>query len=187
MAVWQRKCPDCGASRSRLASPAISLRPSVSWSLVLYSSRMSKLVFVLGAGCSAAAGAPTMLRFLDRAEFIGRSGELIGDDPTAFDLVFKAYDCLQSIYSKSSEIDLLNIESLFAAFEMAESIGDLRGLIKPHSVSQLIPALTRVIVRTIERSVVIPGDGMQAPVPYGQFCDWVKSRLRETSIITFNY
>ena len=148
---------------------------------------MSKLVFVLGAGCSAAAGAPTMLRFLDRAEFLGRSGQLIGDDPTAFELVFKAYDCLQSIYSKSSEIDLLNIESLFAAFEMADTIGELRGLTGPHKVSQLIPALTRVIVRTIERSVAIPGNGMESPIPYGQFCSWIKSRPNEISIVTFNY
>src|SRR5258707_2185042 len=109
---------------------------------------MSKLVFILGAGCSAAAGAPTMPKFLDVAESLTRSGQLIGDDPTSFDLVFKAYDCLQSIYSKSSDIDLLNIESLFAAFEMAETIGVLRGLIEPDSVSQLIPSITRTIVRT---------------------------------------
>jgi NAD-dependent SIR2 family protein deacetylase len=148
---------------------------------------MSRLVFILGAGCSAAAGAPTMPRFLDRAESILRSGQLSGDDPSAFDLVFRAYDCLQSIYSKSSEIDLLNIESLFAAFEMSETVGSLRGLIEPHSVSQLIPAITRTIVRTIERSVVIPGNGTQAPIPYGSFCEWVKSRPIELSVITFNY
>src|SRR5271170_6083887 len=76
--------------------------------------QMSKLVFILGAGCSVAAGAPTMPRFLDVAESISRSKKLFVGDQEKFDLVFKAYDCLQSIYSKSSEIDLLNIESLFA-------------------------------------------------------------------------
>jgi len=88
---------------------------------------MSKLVFILGAGCSAAAGAPTMPKFLDAAESIARSKKLAVGDQERFDLVFKAYDCLQSIYSKSSEIDLLNVESLFAAFEMAETIGSLTG------------------------------------------------------------
>jgi hypothetical protein len=87
---------------------------------------MSKLVFILGA--------PKMPKFLDVAESIGRGGRLYGDDQSRFDLVFKAYDCRQSIYSKSSEIDLLNIEALFAAFEMAETLGSLRGLIEPHSV-----------------------------------------------------
>jgi hypothetical protein len=119
-----------------------------------------------------------MLKFIDVAESIGRSGRLFEDDKSKFDLVFKAYDCLQSIYSKSSEIDLLNIESLFAAFEMAETIGGLRGLIKPHLVSELIPAITRVIVRTIEQSVRIPGNGRQPPLPYGTFCDWFRSRLK---------
>lgn len=148
-------------------------------------SSMSKLVFILGAGCSAAAGAPTMPKFLDAAESISRSKQLLETDQGKFDLVFRAYDCLQSIYSKSSEIDLLNVESLFAAFEMAETIGNLRGLAEPHSASQLIPAIKRTIVRTIELTVVFPSKG--APVPYGQFCTWLKSRPQEISILTFNY
>jgi NAD-dependent SIR2 family protein deacetylase len=146
---------------------------------------MSKLVFVLGAGCSAAAGAPTMPRFLDAAESICRSKKLFEGDQEKFDLVFRAYDCLQSVYSKSSDIDLLNVESLFAAFEMAETIGSLRGLAEPHSASQLIPAITRTIVRTIELTVRFPGKG--APVPYDRFCAWLKPRSSDVSILTFNY
>lgn len=128
-----------------------------------------------------------MPKFIDAAEAIGRSGDLFEDDKSKFDLVFKAYDCLQSIYSKSSEIDLLNVESLFAAFEMAETIGSLRGLIEPHSVSELIPAITRMIVRTIEQSVRFPSNGRAAPVPYAPFCDWVRARIKDVSIVTFNY
>jgi NAD-dependent SIR2 family protein deacetylase len=146
---------------------------------------MSKLVFILGAGCSAAAGVPTMPRFLDAAESISRGKQLSDIDQAKFDLVFRAYDCLQSIYSKSSEIDLLNVESLFAALEMAETIGTLRGLAESHSVSELIPAIKRTIVRTIELTANFPNRG--APVPYGQFCTWLKSRPAETSILTFNY
>ena len=146
---------------------------------------MSKLVFILGAGCSVAAGAPTMPKFLDVAESIGRSKKLFVGDQEKFDLVFKAYDCLQSIYSKSSEIDLLNIESLFAAFEMAETTGALRGLTEPHTASQLVPAITRTIVRTIELSVKFPSKG--APIPYDRFCAWFKSRPLDVSILTFNY
>src|ERR1700685_2666082 len=137
---------------------------------------MSKLVFILGAGCSVAAGAPTMPKFLYVAESISRSKKLFVGDQEKFDLVFKAYDCLQSIYSKSSEIDLLNVESLFAAFEMAETIGSLRGLIEPHSVSELIPAITRMIVRTIEQSVRCPSNGRGGAVPDAPFCDWRRAR-----------
>jgi NAD-dependent SIR2 family protein deacetylase len=146
---------------------------------------MSKLVFILGAGCSVAAGAPTMPKFLDVAESFGRSKKLLEGDQQKFDLVFKAYDCLQSIYSKSSEIDLLNIEPLFAAFEMAEATGVLRGLAEPHSASKLVPAITRTIVRMIELSVRFPGKG--APIPYDRFCKWCKSRAEDISILTFNY
>jgi NAD-dependent SIR2 family protein deacetylase len=126
-----------------------------------------------------------MLGFIDAAESISRSGRLHTGDQEMFDLVFQAYDCLQSIYSKSSEIDLLNIESLFAAFEMAETIGTLRNLAEHYNASQLIPAITRTIVRTIEHTVSFPGNG--APTPYGPFCQWVKSRSNEISILTFNY
>ena len=146
---------------------------------------MSKLVLILGAGCSVAAGAPTMPAFLDAAESIGRSRKLFEGDQEKFNLVFKAYDCLQSIYSKSAEIDLLNVESLFAAFEMAETIGSLRGLSDPALASQLIPAITRTIVRTIELTVKFPGKG--APVPYDRFCAWLKSRPEDVSVLTFNY
>src|SRR5271155_1378570 len=144
---------------------------------------MSKLVFILGAGCSAAAGAPTMPGFLDAAESICRSKKLFVGDQEKFELVFKAYDCLQSVYSKSSDIDLMNVESLFAAFEMAETIGGLRGLAE--TASQLIPAITTTIVRTIELTVRFPGKG--APVPYDRFCAWLKSRPSDVSILTFNY
>jgi hypothetical protein len=123
--------------------------------------------------------------FLDAAESIGRSRRLSEGDQEKFNLVFKAYDCLQSIYSKSSEIDLLNVESLFAAFEMAETIGSLRGLAEPHSASKLISAITRAIVRTIELTVRFPGKG--SPVPYDRFCAWLKSRPQDISILTFNY
>ena len=149
------------------------------------STAMSKLVFILGAGCSVAAGAPTMPRFLDAAESISRSGRLFENDKEKFDLVFRAYDCLQSVYSKSSDIDLLNIESLFAAFEMADTIGALRGLEQPNTASTLVSAITRTIVRTIEETVSFPAMG--APFPYGQFSAWVKSHCLETSILTFNY
>jgi NAD-dependent SIR2 family protein deacetylase len=44
-----------------------------------------------------------------------------------------------------------------------------------------------MIVRTIEQSVRIPGNGMQAPDPYGPFLDWVRQRSKEISILTFNY
>src|SRR5271154_3289597 len=77
---------------------------------------MSKTVFIIGAGVSKGAGAPLMNDFLDVAYRLGKTDASGNAD---FDLVFRGRDALQSVFSKST-MDLLNLESVFVAFEMAK-------------------------------------------------------------------
>jgi hypothetical protein len=152
---------------------------------------MSKTVFILGAGCSAAAGAPLMAGFLDTAEAVQRSSHVRGNEHVYFETVFTALDQLQGVYSKST-IDLLNVESVFAAFEMAEILGYLRN-IPSEKLGQLVPAIKNVIVRTLEESIIYkiePGERgyiVRAPHPYEAFIELLSGQKRSVSVITFNY
>jgi hypothetical protein len=131
-----------------------------------------------------------MAGFLDTAESVQRSNYIPGNEHTYFETVFNALDQLQGVYSKST-IDLLNIESVFAAFEMAEVLGYLRNV--PHDqLKLLVPAIKKVIVRTLEESIRYRIDGAQgytvrAPFPYENFLDLLEKIDNPVSIITFNY
>lgn len=149
---------------------------------------MARIVFILGAGCSARAGAPLMKDFLDVAERVGRKApeHLI----ESFRTVFEGYDELQRVFSKST-LDLLNIESLFAAFEMADILGHL-GDLSPEQVSGLVPAIRRVIVHTLEESMIFPLEQervIKAPLPYTQFAESIirLKKIHDVSVMTFNY
>src|SRR5882672_30995 len=89
---------------------------------------MGNSVFILGAGASVHAGAPVMRDFLDQAGLIGRS-EPGTEDRRAFEIVTRARSELQLVHSKA-QFDLRNLESVFAAFEMAEVFGRLGSLAK---------------------------------------------------------
>jgi NAD-dependent SIR2 family protein deacetylase len=157
---------------------------------------MSKVVFTLGAGASADAGAPLMANFLDVADEIQDKAEA-EIDKESFALVAKARSALQSVHSKAL-IDLDNIESLFAAFEMAQLFGRKFGSLNEADVENLGRAIRRLIVQTLEHQIQFPvaGSGQQQrrvlpPPPYGRFMDLLHKRLdmhkRLFSIITFNY
>ena len=151
---------------------------------------MSKTVIILGAGASVAAGAPLMATFLDEAERLRDSGDL-PDSKEEFDLVFKALAALSQSHTKAV-LDVVNVESVFAAFEMAKLIGRLGSL--------KLEEMRRVIVRTLEHTVRIPLDEKtgrgKAPGNYGDLTKLVR-QLSENhpdkyvseylSIITFNY
>ena len=87
---------------------------------------MSKTVFILGAGASRDSGAPLMNDFLDRARKLYVSGEYGERFREDFERVTGAISDLQKIHSKS-ELDIYNIEEIFAAFEMAELINKFPG------------------------------------------------------------
>ncbi len=91
---------------------------------------MTSTVFILGAGASRAAGGPLMVDFLDIAEdmFEGmRQSQEPNSVRDSFELVFREIHKLQEVYARST-LDLNNIESVFAAFEMATLLGRLGDL-----------------------------------------------------------
>jgi hypothetical protein len=155
---------------------------------------MSKTVFILGAGASLEAGAPLMKDFLDKSEQLRDSGR-VPDSQREFDLVFKALAALNRAHSKAV-LNVRNIEEVFAAFEMAKLIGRLDPL-TGEEIDSLPEAMQRVIVRTLEKSVLFPVEKRVALRLPGQYTGFAKlftdlaSRYQDVgtraSIITFNY
>ena len=149
---------------------------------------MSRTVFILGAGASQAAGGPLMSNFLDIAETVQRESPPSSD----FKMVFEAIEALKATHSKS-RLDLNNIESVFAAFEMAALFGRPLGGLNPGEVDQLGIAIRRLIVQTLEAKIQFPKGGKQIkpPVPYEQFVSLVRAMNKNNSnlvtVITFNY
>src|SRR5271156_2630675 len=105
---------------------------------------MSETVFILGAGASHSAGAPLMRNFLDAAERLRTHARTGRAD---FELVFEGIAALQQAHFKSA-IDLDNIESVFAAFEMAKLLGRL-GNMESSKIEMLTGAMQSVIEKTI--------------------------------------
>ena len=151
---------------------------------------MSEIVFILGAGASKDAGAPLMAEFLDKAEEIRKQKDL-GDSKADFDLVFDAISAMQVIHSKS-DVDLDNIESVFATFEMARLLGRLPGS-PTAKVESLTVSMRRLISKTLERTVTFPVSGkkINPPAYYRHFAELIgklnEGGRRRCSIITFNY
>lgn len=154
---------------------------------------MSSTIFILGAGASRAAGAPLMGDFLDVAHERWKLG-LPKPDDLAYATVFKAISKLQQVHSKA-HLQITNVESVFAAFEMAKTLQSFAGY-SPNDIDALIAAMRRVIVSTIESTVSMIARNNHipdAPEPYPQFVDLIRrmreeSKPRQTvSVLTFNY
>lgn len=152
---------------------------------------MSQTVFILGAGASKGAGAPVMANFLDRADDLRRTGNAEKVKPD-FDRVFDAISALQSVHSKA-ELDLDNVESVFAAFEMGRLINRLPG-ISGDEIELLLVSIRRLICKTLEKTVNYPvSDERIFPAgSYNLFAGLVDAlndsgEQKRCSIITFNY
>jgi hypothetical protein len=152
---------------------------------------MASNVFILGAGASAAAGIPTMDKFLDRARDL-MEGNQVGRAKAAFDLVFGAIDVLPQAHSKAT-LDIDNVESVFSALEMARIIG-VFGDYSAEQIAQLDEAMRSVIATTIEKSMVIPISGKRTmpPEPYYDFALLIHRITtihprHQAAMITFNY
>ena len=152
---------------------------------------MSEIVFILGAGASKEAGAPLMADFLDKADGLRKAGKVQEFKPD-FDRVFEVISKLQPVHSKA-ELDLDNIESVFAAFEMGRLIDRLPGL-SSGEIEPLLASIKRLIFRTLELTVNYPvKKGSIYPNPfYDLFAKLVNDlndsgRENRCSIITFNY
>ena len=105
---------------------------------------MIKTIFVLGAGASKIAGAPLMRDFLDRAKEILLTGK-VEDVKASFERVFRAIGSLQSVHSKS-DLDIVNVESVFACLEMANILEKLPGH-EPEEITALLKDMKFVISR----------------------------------------
>ena len=157
---------------------------------------MSKTVFILGAGASRDSGAPLMNDFLDRARKLYGSGECGEKYRADFERVTGAISDLQKIHSKS-ELDIYNIEEIFAAFEMAKLINKFpEDRIKnEEDIDLLIKSLKRVIYVTLDRSTPLTTENTNTLPPpsgsYGEFAGLIRTimqkELKAPTIITFNY
>jgi hypothetical protein len=124
---------------------------------------MSSYVFILGAGASAHVGAPLMNNFLDTARGIyERAQSLSQESRSSFRRVFAAMSRLQVVHSKA-DLDLVNLESVFGAFE---------------------------IKITLEQTMMVDTHSPVLPYGYGRLAGLLASRKEsqmQDSVITFNY
>lgn len=140
-----------------------------------------------------------MKNFLDVAEGLSKQASSDRED---FELVFDGVSALQQAQSKSA-IDLNNVESVFAAFEMAKLLGRL-GNMELTKIDNLTKAMQTVIAHTISASVNFPivQNQIAAPAPYAQLvrlitevtsgtgvtsAGFTSRNLQDFSVITFNY
>jgi hypothetical protein len=153
---------------------------------------MSNTVFILGAGASRQAGAPLMKDFLDTANYLWKSGN-VSEAVDSFEKVFQGISELQQVHSKS-QLDIQNVESVFAAFEMGKTLKKFGGY-SLDQIGELANAMRQVIVQTIQTTLKLPVSGTRpgVPFPYGAFAELVDYLRGEAipksdvSIITFNY
>lgn len=155
---------------------------------------MASVVFILGAGASKRGGAPLMAEFLEVADNLSKTKALSDVEKESFADVFEAKSYLQLAHSKSREPNIQNIESVFAAFEMANTLERL-GEYPPERIENLPDAMKTVIVFTVENTLPFPVmDGHPtAPPPYELFADLVQLLRanavppQTVAVITFNY
>jgi hypothetical protein len=153
----------------------------------------SKTIFLLGAGASKKAGVPLMKNFLDEAYDLWQQQKLGEEDAEHFKKVFNGISALQRVHSKS-RLDINNLESVFATFEMAKLLNKMPNF-RPKEIDNLIKSLKRLIVVTIEKKLKLPrrDHNVYPPEPYDEFIDLVKKLStksipkQEVSILTFNY
>jgi hypothetical protein len=155
---------------------------------------MANHLFIIGAGASVSAGAPVMINFLDRARMYWASNKIASGE--SFDRLFKAIGKLQLIHSKA-HLDIVNLESVFNAFEMAKLTGGYADM-SSSDINQVLEDFQIVILETLEESIKFParsGGYVRAPSDYDNFANIFKlhrqdhtiQRKHKFSFISFNY
>ncbi len=153
---------------------------------------MANTVFILGAGASKLAGVPLMNNFLDVARdllVLSQTGEYKEN----FEAVFRGISKLQLVHSKS-QLDIQNVESVFAAFEMAKTLGRFSNY-SVEDIDFLVKSMKLLILGTIQTTFRIPKSDrtVQAPAPYDAFANYIYDTFYDRSfphtmaVITFNY
>jgi len=151
---------------------------------------MSEIVFILGAGTSAEAGAPLIKGFLRKAEEL-RTDNRVGRFKDDFDLLDRAVGELQLLLPKTY-VNLDDIETVFGLFEMGKLLGGFLAK-SEEDIDKLLVSIRNVILATLEQTLVFRGvDGNIRPMPYHEtFARLVHAlhveRKRKCSILTFNY
>jgi len=153
---------------------------------------MSNIVFILGAGASQQCGAPLMNDFLDKAYRLWKTDEY-PEKNEHFKKVFDSIGALYAVHSKS-ELDLINIESVFNTLEIAEVLGKLPGH-KKQDIPGVIDSLKELIAATLEKTIKFPvlRNNIRPAEPYGAFAKLLRYLISDAhpaqtvSIITFNY
>ena len=153
---------------------------------------MANTVLILGAGASKLAGVPLMNDFLDVARdllILKQTGEYEEN----FKAVFEGISKLQLVHSKS-QLDIQNVESVFAAFEMAKTLGRFSDY-SAEDIDFLVKSMQLLILGTIQTTFRIPNrqHGITAPAPYEAFANYIFDVLEDRNysqsiaVITFNY
>jgi len=153
---------------------------------------MSDIVFILGAGASKEAGAPLMNEFLDVSRNL-LEVENLGTARNSFQKVFEAIGALQRVHSKA-QLDIQNIESIFAAFEMAKTLEAFPDRL-PDDIDDLIKALKTVIVETLIMTIKLDKQGQRVhpPASYTEFVELLThlknsaTPRKSVSVLTLNY
>jgi hypothetical protein len=156
---------------------------------------MSEFVFILGAGASAHAKVPVMAKFLDRAREL-YSPNMDPRWKEHFERVLSILSALQNVHSKA-ELDLNNLEAVFTAFELGQTIRKLPGVGDDMDFEAAVNSLKALIVNTIEQSMLFPLDEercLVGSIDYANFASFVlaliqkhRIRFKGVTIITFNY
>lgn len=155
---------------------------------------MSKTVFILGAGASKESGAPLMNDFLDSARELYSSHKISAEYNVDFERVFTGISELQKIHSKSI-LDIYNIESVFATFEMGRLIEKLPGFSEIDQINDLISSTKKLIYVTLDSSTPLTiTHRASIPIPNNSYYNLIQLLLQfkkkdseKPSIITFNY
>jgi hypothetical protein len=152
---------------------------------------MANTVFILGAGASYQAGVPLMANFLDVAEDLWKTGK-VQPFEKQFAKVFEGRSALQQVHSKA-QLDIQNIESVFAAFEMGKTLQKF-GNFDETEINDLVTSMKSIILSTIETKLEFYSTDRQIypPEPYGEFVDLINNLRNQSvpkqdvAIITFN-
>jgi len=154
--------------------------------------KVAETVFILGAGASRHAGAPLTADFLDKADAIHKKLPS-GPDRDAFGKVFEARSKLQLVHSKA-QLNLDNIESVFAAFEMGRVADRLPGIGGRAEAEELLTCLRRVISLTLQDAIMYPvRDTIIRPTAaYEAFAELIAllcppGAAARCSVVSFNY
>ncbi len=121
----------------------------------------------------------------------------VADSKADFERVFQAIAALKVVHS-NSRLNIENIETLFAACEMAKLFGRFPGKDDPGEIETILSSLRHLIVRTIEATQQFPfrtsSAGIRVLDPPRHYPEFVLKHLKTkcnprhtVSIITFNY